>query len=310
MNGQLAILCYHRVMPDVARTGDGWPYFLRGTAVSVTTLARQIAQLARRFAIIDEAAVSAWARGQGELERPSVWITFDDGYNDILEHAMPALAGSHATASVFVTACTLATLPRALPADRWYAALARAQRRRGVLEVGGTRWAFDLDRAEDRARFVDGPERRRCLRARPAEQDSILGALCEALDASDVPAAGLYVSGEGLRQLVQRGWSVGAHGATHTPFPVLGSSELASEFNEMESIFARHSLPRPASLAYPDAAWSVEAEAVVAERGYRMGLLLGDQRAQRSPLRLCRFIVPDEPRWVEQVLLPALEVDG
>ncbi|AGP36433.1 polysaccharide deacetylase family protein [Sorangium cellulosum] len=306
MTGQLAVLCYHRVLPDADRTGDGWPYFSRGTAVSLSSFSRQVEQLVQHVTLVDEAAVSAWADGRTELDAPSAWITFDDGYADVVEHAAPVLAAVDAAASVFVSTCTLATPPRALPADRWYSALARARRRRGTLVVGGHRWVFDLNLPDDRARLVDGPERRRCLRAPEEERDAILATLGEALDAPAEPSRRLYLLTEELRGLVRRDWSIGAHGATHRPFPVLDPPALTAELDQVDQVFARHGFPRPAALAYPDAAWSEGAEGIVATHGYRLGLLLGNQVTPRQPLRICRFVVPDEPRWVEQTLLPAL----
>lgn len=306
MTAPLAILCYHRVMPDAARSGGGWPYFARGTAVSLTTFVRQIGALATRFAVVDEAAVRTWVTGQGDFQRPSVWLTFDDGYADVEANAAPVLAASGAPATVFITTCTLATPTRVLAADRWYAALVRARRRHGVLAVGGARWSFDLDRPGDRARLVDGPERRHYLQAHAAEQHAISCALAEVLDASTEPPADLYLSVEALRRLVRQGMSIGGHGATHRLLSRLDGPMLALELAAMQRDFKHHELPRPAAFAYPDAAWSEPAEAAVRASGHGLGLLLGNVLAQRDPLRLCRFLVPDDPRWVERVLVPAM----
>jgi peptidoglycan/xylan/chitin deacetylase (PgdA/CDA1 family) len=306
MTAPLAILCYHRVLPDAARNGAGWPYFARGTAVSLTAFTRQIEALATRLAFVDEAAVRAWATGREDFQRPSVWITFDDGYADVEVSAAPVLAAVSAPAAVFVTTCTLATPPRALAADRWYAALVRAQRRHGVFAVDGVRWSFDLDRPEDRARLVGGPERRYCLHAPAVEQHAMLCALAEALDAPIEPDADLYLSAEALHMLVQQGMSIGGHGATHRPLSRLDGPRLASELAAMQRDFEHHALPRPAAFAYPDAAWSAPAEAAVRVSGHDLGLLLGNTLAQREPLRLGRFLVPDDPRWVERVLVPAM----
>lgn len=307
MTAPLAILCYHRVMPDTARSGAGWPYFARGTAVSLTAFTRQIEALASRFALVDDAAVRAWATGREDFQRPSVWITFDDGYADVEASAAPVLAAVGAPAAVFVTTCTLATPPRALAADRWYAALVRSRRRHGVLAVEGARWSFDLDRPEDRARLVDGPERRHYLQAPAAEQHAILCALAEVLDGSTEPQAELYLSVEAVRGLARQGMSIGGHGATHRPLARLDGPMLALELAAMQRDFEHHELPRPAAFSYPDAAWSEPAEAAVRASGHELGLLLGNVLAQRDPLRLCRFLVPDDPRWVERVLVPAMK---
>jgi peptidoglycan/xylan/chitin deacetylase (PgdA/CDA1 family) len=172
--------------------------------------------------------------------------------------------------------------------------------------VGASRWRFDLDRRDDRARLIDGPERRHCLQATAAEQHAILHALAEVLDAPIEPQANLYLSVEALRQLARQGMSIGGHGATHRPLSRLDGPKLASELADMLRDFERHELPHPAAFAYPDAAWSEPAEFAVRASGHALGLLLGNVPAQRDPLRLCRFLVPDEPCWVERVLVPAM----
>ncbi|ACY15449.1 polysaccharide deacetylase family protein [Haliangium ochraceum] len=306
MTSPLAILCYHRVVPEATR-GQAWPYFARGTAVTVESFTRQVAALAARFAFADEASVHAWAVDGVRLRRPHVWMTFDDGYRDVEDHAAPVLCAAGAPATVFVTSCTLATPPQALAADRWYAALTGARRRRGSLALGRDRWQFDLTRPRDRARLVDGPERRRCLDAPAAERDAILDALSEALDARAAPASDLYLSADALRRLARRGIALGAHGATHRPLPRLHDQGLADELADMQAAFAAHGLPRPSALAYPDGAWSASAEDAVRASGHALGLLLGDAPARPEALRLSRYLVPDQPDWVERVLAPALE---
>jgi peptidoglycan/xylan/chitin deacetylase (PgdA/CDA1 family) len=136
----------------------------------------------------------------------------------------------------------------------------------------------------------------------------MFSALSEALGAPADPSPGLYLSVEELHRIARQGFSIGAHGATHAPFSALDQAGLESELDSIARSFAQHHLPSPRAFAFPDAAFSEDAERAIASRGYRAGLLLGDQVATPNPLRLSRFIVPDEPRWVEQVLLPALGV--
>jgi peptidoglycan/xylan/chitin deacetylase (PgdA/CDA1 family) len=88
----LRILLYHRV------AGDGDPL-----AVAPDRFRRQMAHLARGgFRVVDLGAAVELLDG-GRLEPKTIGLTFDDGFADLREHALPVLTrhGFHAT--VFVT---------------------------------------------------------------------------------------------------------------------------------------------------------------------------------------------------------------
>lgn len=303
MRGGVFILCYHRVFEPAALTARGWPYRQRGTAVSTDVLAAQIEGLTTWFDVLPPCAAPGNLRASGG--RPRCWITFDDGYRDTLEAARPILAAHGVTASAFVTTCTLDTPPTALPADRWYAALTNATRRRGILRVGDSDWRFDLDDANDRSRFVDGPERRLFMRSTAAQQAETLAALGEALGARTQPPEATYLSGDELRTLVGEGWAVGAHGATHAPFTTLDRAAVEAELRAVAATVRSVGVPQPSVFAWPDGAASSEGAAALTSHRYRMALALGDRVASdEDSMRVPRFLVPNSATWVEDVLLP------
>jgi peptidoglycan/xylan/chitin deacetylase (PgdA/CDA1 family) len=90
----------------------GWPlalYFhhvsptLRHyTAVSPDHFARAVAMLAERFAPLDPRAIPDVIRAGG-VDRPTCLITFDDGYADACEHALPVLEQHDWPALFFVS---------------------------------------------------------------------------------------------------------------------------------------------------------------------------------------------------------------
>jgi peptidoglycan/xylan/chitin deacetylase (PgdA/CDA1 family) len=69
----LIVLCYHSI------NRDGWRY-----GVSLSELKKQIEFLSQRYEFISTADLQNLLSGKKILERPSVVITFDDGYKDIL----------------------------------------------------------------------------------------------------------------------------------------------------------------------------------------------------------------------------------
>lgn len=304
MTAPLAVLCYHRVLP--AETAGAWPYFMRGTAVTPASLRAQLAELARRGSFVDPR--TPLDRAGADPRRPRFWLTFDDGYVDTLRHALPLLDEVGAAATVFVT--TGASLGElTLPADRWYATITSAQRRTAVVRWGGVTFEADLSSREGRARLAHSPERRAFLEAGSAAQEEMLAALASALGASPVPRERLYLDRAELDALRDAGWSVGGHGATHALLPGLSPVEMHRELSEMEAGLRRLGETEPVGFAYPDGQGSSAARTVLGERGCPFAVLLGDEltRPAGHRLQLPRFVVPDEPDWVERVLVPHLE---
>ncbi len=308
MTPPLAILCLHRVLPEDAR--DAWPYFLRGTAVTPECLRAHLGVLARYGAFADpRAPLCPVGARQG---RPTFWLTFDDGYVDTLTHARPVLEEAGVRASVFVT--TRAALGElTLPADRWYAVVTSARRNSGYVRWREGSFEVDLSSREGRRRAAHSAERRACLDAVGARQEEMLAALEGALDGSSMPRARLYLDREELRALRAAGWSIGGHGASHAPLPQLSASELLRELSEMDDGLRRLGEVTPVGFAYPDGQSSIAARDMLEARGCLLAVALGDAVVQESQDRLSlpRFIVPNDPAWVERFLVPLLrEVVG
>ena len=95
---RLPILMYHRVAPD----GDGPPALDRWR-VSPGAFEAQMAALRRRgfWGVGPDELAAAMATGKPLPGRP-VMITFDDGYEDLAEHAWPVLQKHDFAATVFV----------------------------------------------------------------------------------------------------------------------------------------------------------------------------------------------------------------
>ena len=290
MSAELTILCYHRVLPESARAGDGRPYFVRGTAVSTVSFRAEVMSLAAQFDLVGEGDVIAWLAGQRTFGRPACWLTFDDGYMDVLEHAAPILAELGVPATAFIATDVLDGA--VLPADRWYAVLNAATRRRGALGSGERAWAFDLDVPSDYARLVDGPERRAFLAAAPAEREPLLRELVEAVGAPCEPtSAQLYLTPEALARLVASGWAIGSHTRSHPFLPLLSEPAVADELRDSRAALASLGVDAR-SFAYPDGRWNPALVRQVRAAGYAIGVTLepGLARVGDEPLSLPRTL--------------------
>ena len=90
---RLLILAYHRVLmsPDLLSPGQ----------TEVTTFERHAAALARYFRVL-KLSDAARRLAEGTLPARSVAITFDDGYRDNFELALPILKRNELTATFFI----------------------------------------------------------------------------------------------------------------------------------------------------------------------------------------------------------------
>lgn len=293
----LAILCFHRVVRD--DDPHAWPYLQRGTAIRRSTFELQIRALSERGSFVDPHAPFS-RQAERSSTRPRFWLTFDDGYRDTLEHALPVLRRFDARASVFVT--TEVALGRAtLPADRWYSVLLSARRRRGTAHVGDWRIDADLETPSGRDRLVMGAERRAFLEADTATRELMLAALEAALSGERTPPARLYANRADLHSLRREGWAVGGHGATHAILPTLSDAALSIELEQMARGLAELGGATLDHLAWPDGQHSAAVRDRARSLGFRSALALGDALATEDgdPMALPRFIVTDDPRWVD-----------
>lgn len=300
------VLCLHRVLPAERRGGPDEPYFLRHTALSLDRFARLLDALAGRCDVLDLA--EALHRGSGAAApRPVVALTFDDGYADVEEFALPELSRRGLRAALCVTSGA-ASGTLVLPVDDWYAALMGARARTGVLAgFGAAPWRFDLALQADRSRLIDGPEKRAYVRAGAEERARMLGQLQQALESAGGPRPPL-LGPAGIRRLWRAGWTIGAHGHSHALLGALPAAQAAQELASSRDWLVAQGLPRVELLAYPDGDVDAAVEGLAAAAGYRVGLALGGRAVAEtdSPLRLPRVIVKDEDDWVERRLWPLL----
>lgn len=305
----LAILCLHRVLPASRRGGPDEPYFQRQTALTLDRFCALLDALERRAAVLPPEALL----GRDPCARPGVILTFDDGYADVLEIAAPELDRRGMRAILCVTTAIAAGVERGFPVDHWYARVTRPAARTGVLEgLTGERWSFDLDRAEDRARLIDGPEKRAFVCAAPDEQRAMLDRLARALGVEAPAALPEVLDAAGLAALAQRGWTLGSHGDRHALLPLLAPGEAAEDLARSRAFFAARGLPPPHILAYPDGATCPRTEAMAAAAGFSVGLALGSRFATESDpmLRLPRLIPTNDPGWFERRLLPLFSAES
>lgn len=259
---QLTVVMFHRVLdPRDARWGTCDPDY----TLSVDLFARSLAFLRRHYSVVSADEVLRARRDGTPLPPRPLLITFDDGWSDNAQYALPALRQAGLPALLFVVADAVGAR-QPFYQERIYAAW-----RRGAIGVD------DLV-AELRAQGVDASE--------TGSDEGALRAVIARIEALDVPARdrllgafaaqlddGLQhmVDAHDLRRLQAHGVALGLHGKTHTP--MTRAPDLDSELVGARAALAAHlgaDAPAGDTLSFPHGAH----DRAIAERARASGYAL------------------------------------
>jgi peptidoglycan/xylan/chitin deacetylase (PgdA/CDA1 family)/SAM-dependent methyltransferase len=287
----LTVLSYHRA-PPAGSDDPALPlHAARGMVVSARSFEAQIEAVKRCLVPVSAADVVEASRGQRTLPEGAVWITFDDGYRETLESAVPALVRAGVPATFFVRAPGPRGVPSWAPLDLCYQVLARG--------------------APEPLRHLPlGPARERLLGQPYTIQIHEIAALARSLgvDLSRLSAERLYLSAADCRALLANGLSLGAHGIDHVLWTHLDEASLAREMAVPAAWLDRIAPGDPLVIAYPDAALDARVAVAAARAGYRAGVVLEiDAPSGIDPrYAIRRRIARDDPRWIESLVSEVL----
>jgi peptidoglycan/xylan/chitin deacetylase (PgdA/CDA1 family) len=121
------VIGYHRVVEDFDRAAStDMPTLL----VSRAMFERHVEWIGRHFEFVSLDEIGAHIESGEPFSRPVATITFDDGYRDVYEHAVPTLMRVGAAATVFVVTEQIDRSHWQIH-DRMYYLLAQAYRKKG-----------------------------------------------------------------------------------------------------------------------------------------------------------------------------------
>ncbi len=116
------VLGYHRVVEDFERAARG---YMPSMLTSVAMLEQQLDWIGRHYDFADPDEMGRWLDGAGPGRKPVALVSFDDGYRDVHDHALPLLKRKGIPALVFVVSDLVGTSGLQLH-DELYLLLAHA----------------------------------------------------------------------------------------------------------------------------------------------------------------------------------------
>jgi len=276
----LSVLIYHRVLsePDLLRPGE----------VTEPTFRWHMATLARIFNVLPlgEALDRVVA---GRLPARAAAVTFDDGYADNHDRALPVLRELGLPATFFVTTGTLEH-------SMWNDAVVEAVRH--APETGLDAMALGLGHlptADIHNRLGSLEVLLGKLRAvSRRERDAMVSRLLEQVGIA--PPTGLMMSPEQIRNLAAANMAIGAHTVTHPILARLEEAEAMREIGEGRERLEGILDERVDLFAYPNGKpgtdYGPDHVSMVRQAGFRGAVSTawgGNRRQKFDPFQIRRF---------------------
>jgi peptidoglycan/xylan/chitin deacetylase (PgdA/CDA1 family) len=285
--GSSVVIGYHRVVEDFTSAAR---FSIPAMLTSSRMLEAQLDWIGRRYRFVSLDELGRELDEGGAPGRPLAAVTFDDGYRDVHDVAMPVLARKGIPAAVFVVTDLVGT-GEAQVHDRLYMLLCRAigrwpdpgtALRELLLDLDLALPALDLDRLAADPRLAVATLLRSLSRC---EVDRFAVAIEDAVGTDSSTATGIEpLSWEMLADMVRAGVIVGSHTRSHawltreSPIDVLDEARGSREEIERRlGITVEH-------FAYPDGRFDAATVTAVAAAGYRFAYTTCTHRDPRHPL--------------------------
>jgi peptidoglycan/xylan/chitin deacetylase (PgdA/CDA1 family) len=246
-SGGGVVLRYHSVGDDPGWAGD---YLQPSLGVSPAVFDRQIAHVCRTHRVIGLGELVDALRKGRPIDRRSVVITFDDGYEDNYRNAFPILKRHGATATFYITAGAVAD-EEILWTVRLRYSVMRSPENALSLPALGER-PLDLsngDAREDAVRLLTA----RVKRCRAEEAARLLSEIYARCGVSfDRDERRVSMNRDELKEMLGSGMTIGAHTVNHYNLPSLEPAELAREIGESKRLMEDALDARVDHFAYPN----------------------------------------------------------
>lgn len=289
---RIVVFGYHRVTDDF---GTERQRGIESCLISTTTFRRHVAWLKSRFELATMSRAVEVLRRHERGGRDLAVITFDDGYRDVLDHALPVLQSLDAPATLYVSSGVVER-EGFFPHDRLYALL-RLQQRSASMSARLTSFARETLAPPAKGGMQDTRDLLHDLiRDRtPGELEH----LCDELEAaagrlwSGLPESQRALGWEGVRALQRAGVEIGAHTISHAVLTNVSPQEAQADLAASKAAIEQAIQQPVRHFAYCNGYYNADLVEALAQAGYESAVTTEDRLniLGADPFRIARRVV-------------------
>jgi peptidoglycan/xylan/chitin deacetylase (PgdA/CDA1 family) len=275
------VLMYHRVLTPEQRRRTASP---PGIVVDDATFARHLAILKRHFTILTLEEFEERLLNNRPFEDASCLITFDDGWIDNFENALPILRAQRVPAVIFLAVNFIGQrrvftrealthlIVKALEQCRNDPARAASFRELlaplgldGALDIADERPLHKVKSLIESHRYASGPR----YEAAVTSLSRQLG-----LEAAELTDLDTFVDWQQVDEMRRAGVAFGGHGADHRVLDQVSPEVVRSEVETSSTLILDRLGVAPTSFAYPGGGWNGEVADTVKHNGYQLAFTI------------------------------------
>jgi peptidoglycan/xylan/chitin deacetylase (PgdA/CDA1 family) len=276
------ILMYHRVVPEGTSAHDQpWLLFrsLPGIVVSPEMFKRQIAFLTEHFSVISLETLIEHIDNKKSPERPSVVMTFDDGWRDNYEYALPVLKHASAPATIFLSTGFVGTTRIYWPERLLYLFGHGDRTKLSVSDLPQELLSAKLETLLTEMTAADSDalksQLEECIKilksARPEAREELMAALLKQFwpNGAEQISERVVLDWNEIKMMQMENISFGSHGVNHELFTKISGDEAERELRESAGTIVARLHPEILTLAYPNGNHNEAVRRCALELGYR-----------------------------------------
>lgn len=289
---RVVVLGYHRVTDDFERERH---LGIESCLISQQTFKQHVQWLSSRFELATMSRAVEVLQGRASAERDVAAITFDDGYADVLEHALPVLQALRAPATLYVSSAVVER-EGFFPHDRLYALLRRHEQSAAMRLRTPPFTSALLDRPWHGTPKTAKQWLHDLLQERsPDEIERICDELTFAAENAvpKLPSSMKALGWAGVRALRDGGFEIGAHTTSHAVL-----ANVPVELAEQDLIASKAAIERAIEspvkhFAYCNGYYNDDFIDALKRAGYTSAVTTEDRinRIGSDPFRIARRVV-------------------
>lgn len=313
---RVVVLGYHRVCSDFESDQAGC---IPSCLIGQDTFRQHVEFLQEHFELVNMSQALDVLMGRDKLppNRDVAAITFDDGYRDLVDHALPVLSQLGAPATVYVSSGVISE-GGWFPHDQLYSLLCdwnESARTRALCSGWANAQINEAKKSTgSQVRFWLGHLIRHCS---PEVLDELRSELSSATAALPLPPpSARALDWEGLMQLKEGGFEIGAHTVGHRVLPHLSEEEILRELLESKSALEAVVGEPVRHFAYCNGYYDPRVIRALQRSGYVSAVTTEDRlnRHGQDPYRIARRVLWEGsargPGNKQSAALLACQLDG